>query len=182
MLSIYRLPGAMPGEKIIKVLRRDFFILFKKVVLFLIMALIPLGFYMMTILLYPSLLKGQIFYPIAILGASAYYLFIWLFFFFSFIDYYLDVWIITSERIIDMRQNGFFARVISEQRIEKVQDITSEVKGFFPTILHYGNVHVQTAAEQERFNFQEIPNPEEVRDVIIKLMNSKQVAHKTNNT
>jgi len=180
MLSIYRLPGAMLGEKIIKVLRRDLFILFKKVVIFLFLILLLVIFYYLMLAVFPHLLEGQISYPLIILGASSYALFIWLFFFFSFIDYYLDVWIITSERIIDIRQNGFFSRVIAEQRLDKVQDVTSEVHGFFPTILKYGDVHIQTAAEQGRFNFQEIPHPEKVRDLVIKLVDDKRALHNTN--
>lgn len=179
MLSIYRLPYAMPGEKIIKVLRRDLFILFKRVVVFLFLILLLVAFYYIMMIAFPDLLEGQMFYPLIILGASSYSLFIWLFFFFSFIDYYLDVWIITSERIIDIRQNGFFSRIISEQKLDKVQDVTSEVHGFFPTVLKYGDVHIQTAAEQGRFNFQEVPDPEGVRDVIIKLMNEKHISHNT---
>jgi hypothetical protein len=56
----------------------------------------------------PNMFYGPISGPLIGLSVSAYYLFAWLFFFFSFIDYYLDVWIITSERIIDIQQNGFF--------------------------------------------------------------------------
>ena len=41
-------------------------------------------------------------------------------------NYYLDLWLITSERIIDVRQEGFFSRVVSELKIIKIQDVTSD--------------------------------------------------------
>ena len=170
MLSIYRLPGKLPDEKIIKVLRRDLFILVKKILFFLLLFILPLILsYAVATSIFPGILSGQISYPLFVLLISFFYLFLWVFFFFSFIDYYLDVWIITSERIINIEQQGFFARTISEQRLERIQDVTSEVEGFFPTILRYGNVYVQTAGSKERFFFSEIPNPDEVRDTIIKL-------------
>lgn len=94
-----------------------------------------------------------------------------------FIDYYLDVWIITNERIIDVQQKSFFARAISEQRLYRVQDITSEVHGFFPTIFKYGEVHIQTAGAKQRFLFHEVPRPEKVRNIIIKLSERSKSRH-----
>ncbi|MCK4554262.1 PH domain-containing protein [Candidatus Parcubacteria bacterium] len=169
MLSIYRLPNKIKNEKIVKVLRRDLFILFKKIVFFSILLILPLTFFGIALEMYPDLLKGQISYPFVLLLGSAYYFFIWLFFFFSFIDYYLDVWIITNERIIDVQQKGFFSRVIAEQRLYRIQDVASEVHGFFPTVLKYGEVHIQTAGTRQRFLFHQVPHPENVRNSIIKL-------------
>ncbi|MDD5031695.1 MAG: PH domain-containing protein [Patescibacteria group bacterium] len=178
MLYLYRLPGHISGEKIIKVLRRDVFILIKKILLFLLLLILPLILFYLTVAsIYPDILYGEISYPLFLLVVSFYYLFLWVFFFFSFIDYYLDIWIITDERIINIEQEGYFARTISEQRFYRVQDVTSETKGFFPTVLKYGNVYVQTAGAKERFFFQEIPNPDQVRDIIIKLVERSKAAH-----
>ncbi len=178
MLSLYRLPNKIDNEKIVKVIRRDFFVLFLKILFFMLLAIIPLGFFVIMIYIQPALFLGDISVPLIILSTSAYYLFIWLFFFFSFIDYYLDIWIITSERIIDIQQKGFFSRIISEQKLFRIQDVTSEVHGFIPTVLKFGNVHVQTAGTKERFFFHEVPNPDEVRNIIIKLVRLNQRKHK----
>jgi len=181
MLSIYRLPNQIKNEKIVKVLRRDLFVLFKKVVFFCVLLLLPLSFFWLMLEMYPDLLHGQISLPIVILLGSAYYLFIWLFFFFSFIDYYLDVWIITTERIIDVQQKGFFSRVIAEQRLYRIQDVVSEAHGFFPTVLKYGEVHIQTAGTRQRFLFHQIPHPDKVRNAIIKLAERSKARHETHN-
>ena len=179
MLSIHNLPNKLSGEKIIQVLRRDIFILFKKVLLFVLLIILPaIIFYAVIVSANPDLLTGEISWPLIMLLSSFYYLFIWLFFFFSFIDYYLDVWIITDERIIDIQQRGFFSRVISEQRLYRIQDVTSEAHGFFTTILKYGNVYIQTAGAKQRFLFQEVPEPEKVRNTIIKLAEKSKRNHK----
>lgn len=170
MLSLYRLPGMMPGEKIIKIVRRSFFVFFKKILFFIISCVVLAAFISITLANFPDILADQAYYPVFVLGVSAFCLFIWLFFFFSFIDYYLDIFFITTERIISIRQEGFFSRVISEQKNEMVQDVTSEVHGVFQTILRYGNIHVQTAGEVKRIFFKEISDPEGVRDTIIKLI------------
>jgi membrane protein YdbS with pleckstrin-like domain len=169
MILLKYLPGKIKDEKIIMILRRDFFILLKKIFYFLVLILLPYIFYILFINSNPVLLSGNVSFPLIVLGISSYFLFIWLFFFFSFIDYYLDVWIITNERIIDIQQKGFFSRVISEQRHYRIQDVTSEVNGIIATVLKYGNVYVQTAGSKQRFFFHEVPNPEEVRNTIIRL-------------
>jgi len=178
MLSIKHLPGQLKGEEIIKVVRRDVFILFKRVLLFTALIILPaVLFYFFVTNIYPNALQNEIVWPLVILGVSAYYLFIWLFFFFSFIDYYLDVWIITDERIIDVLQKGFFSRTISEHRLFRVQDVTSEVHGILPTIFKYGDVYIQTAGAKQRFLFHEVPYPEEIRRLIIKLAERSKKAH-----
>ncbi len=178
MLSTYRLPNKVKNEEIIRVLRRDLFVLFKKVLLFLLLTILPFAFFYLMMIFNANILENNTIYPLVILAISAYYLFIWLFFFFSFIDYYLDVWIITSERIIDIQQRGFFSRIISEQKLFRIQDVTSEVNGAIPTIFKYGDVHVQTAGTKQRFFFHEVPNPDKVRDIIIRLVRLNRVRHK----
>jgi len=170
MLEKYRLPNQIPGEEIIRVIRRDSFILFKKVLFFLFLIIISFVFFLVAISIFPNMLEGELSYPLIVVGSSIYYLFIWLIFFFSFIDFYLDVWIITSERIIDIKQHGFFSRVISEQRLDRVQDVTSEVHGIFQTVLNFGDVFIQTAGESQRFHFDDVPDPEKIRDIISKLI------------
>jgi len=169
MLSINQLPDHTPDEKIIMVVRRDLFILFKKVIMLMLLAVLPLAVFYVIFISYSDLLNNPTSYSIIVLSASAYYLFIWLFFYFSFVDYYLDVSIVTNHRIIDVKQNGFFSRTVSEQKLFRVQDVTSEIKGIIPTIFRYGNVYIQTAGEVERFNFQEVPNPNIIREKIIEL-------------
>ena len=151
MLSIYRLPNKLPGEKVIQIVRRDTFILFMKIMLFVLLLVLPLIFFWLLLSQNPDMQSSEIFYPLIVLGVSAYYLFIWLFFFFSFVDYYLDAWIITNERIIDIQQKGFFSRVIAEHKLFRIQDVTSEVHGAIPTLLKFGDVYIQTAGTKQRF-------------------------------
>jgi len=101
---------------------------------------------------------------------SLYYLYILLFFFNAFLDYYLDVWIVTTKRIINIEQKGLFNRVIAEHELDKIQDVTGEQKGFFATIFSFGDVLVQTAGEVPMFIFRQVDNPFEVAKTINHLL------------
>lgn len=161
-------PNLLPEEKVLRVIRRDIFVLFKKIFFFLFMLALLGGMGFLFFSLNPNLAEQE-YFPLVALAASGFALFVWLFFFFSVIDYYLDVWVITNERIINIKQDGFFARTISEQRLTRIQDVTSEMNGVINTIFHCGSVFVQTAAEKERFVFEEISNPDEIRGLIMEL-------------
>jgi len=176
MLKFYLLHH-LENEKIIMLLRRHWFIIFKKIALWTIVAILPLIFYFVAGDVLVGLLPPDLAYPISILFISIYYLYIWLFMFHSFVDYYLDVWIVTTERIVNIEQKGLFARQVSEQKLYSIQDVTSELKGFFSTILNYGLVHIQTAGEKPRFIFKEIPDPQGVAKKIIKIVEENKKFH-----
>lgn len=88
----------------------------------------------------------------------------------QFTDYYLDTWIVTTERIINIEQEGLFSRVVSELELNQVQDVTAETRGILQTMFTYGDVFVQTAGTRERFNFKGVDNPEIVKHQITKLV------------
>lgn len=111
-------------------------------------------------------------------GGAIFSLFIWAFLFIVFIDFYLDIWIVTNERIINIEQKGLFRREISELRLEKVQDLTTEIKGIICTLFDFGDLYVQTAGKRERFFFQSIPHPERVKDVILVLSEKEEEEEK----
>jgi len=164
-------------EKIVFSLRRHPFVFFLKILFFLILFIVPLVFYLLIINIFPYFLENTVVYALAILLGSIYYLSIWLFLYTSFIDYYLDVWTITNDRLINVKQQGIFSRTISELDLYKIQDVTSEIKGFFPTLLNYGNIYVQTAGERERFILEQIPNPHQIREKILKLAEEDRKYH-----
>lgn len=103
---------------------------------------------------------------------NTFLLFIWLYAFLVWVDYYFDVWIITSQRIVNIEQKGLFNREVSELQFSRIQDVTSVVDGFIPTILNFGDVYVQTAAEEERFVFRQIPDPYTIKDMVMQLSRS----------
>ncbi len=162
------------NEKVLYFLRRHWIIFFVDVVMIAALMLMPVGVYFLLDRLFPALLVGAFSRPLLILLGSIFYLMAWLFFITSFVDYYLDAWVVTTDRIVDVEQHGLFSRTISELDLARVQDVTSEVKGVIPSIFNYGNVYVQTAGEVERFDFEQIARPHEVRKHLLELIEQDQ--------
>lgn len=163
----FKIPGGYHDDEILLAfLRRHWFVMFLNAILFFVLMALPIGIYALVPAQLLGWISGTPWEGIIIMFFGAYYLMMWLFFFASLVDYYLDVWIVTSERIIDIQQISLFRHVVAEQRIVRVQDVTSSVQGIIPTFLNYGNVNIQTAGEIERFVFEQVPNPEKVKKII----------------
>jgi len=81
-------------------------------------------------------------------------------------NYYLDIIIITNKRIIDIEQFSFFSRDESEVRFEDIEDVKIEINGFWESLLKFGNIYIQTAAESGEFKIKNIENPEKIKDII----------------
>ncbi len=103
-------------------------------------------------------------------------LMIWLVIYIGWIDYYLDVWIVSNERIVEIKQNALFNRQISELELQHIEDVSAKIIGFWGTLLGFGTIFVQTAATTEMFEFLRIPRPYEVQKVILALK-SKMEEH-----
>lgn len=170
MLNPKHLPNQRLNEKLIMVLRRHWFALLTIGSAFVILTVIPLalGIYFWDVI---SVWNRQPFLgPTLAVVTSMYFLSVWLFASIEFTDYYLDMWVITNERVINIEQHGLFKRTTSELDLASVQDATSEVRGFLQTMFSYGNVFVQTAGEKGRFHFKNIPHPERIQEVVMRLV------------
>lgn len=159
-----------PDEKIIFALRRHAIVIIGTILLIILLGLIPFGAWFLLAANWPAVLTGTITGPTLKLLASAYYLWIWLFLFSNFVDYYLDIWIVTDDRVLNIEQQGLFNRTVSELDLANIQDVTSEVRGILPYVFGYGDVYIQTAAEQSRFIFEQIPQPDEIRKRLLVLV------------
>ena len=131
--------------------------------------MVPIGVYFLIYNIFPSLLISSVTLPIIILIGSIYYLSVMLFFYTSFVEFYLDLHIITNDRLVDINQITLFARKIAEVDLYQIQDVSSTVKGIFATFFNYGYVEIQTAGSVPKFFMENVPNPHELRRLILDL-------------
>ncbi len=172
MLPPFIVPKA--AEKIAYQGRRHLFSFFPILLITLFCGSLPLIFIFLSQLLFPNFALQTTGYSITVLGISLYYLALCVFFYSSFIDYYLDTLIITNDRLVHIEQKSLFSRSISEMDLTKLQDVTSEVSGFFPSLFNYGTIRIQSAGAVEEFVLKNVPHPNTVRGIIIDMSNEDQ--------
>ncbi|MFB6226557.1 MAG: PH domain-containing protein [Candidatus Paceibacteria bacterium] len=169
-----------PNEEIHFILHRHPITFLKFLFFFFILASVPFALYFLLSTLFPEIVQTETIYTIGVLAGSIYYLSILLFLYTKFVDFYLDVWIVTSQKIVDIIQSHLFSRNISELDLDRIQDVTTNVSGILPTIFDFGNLKITTASGNTNIVFKSIPDPTEVRKRLIKLsdLNKRKNKHK----
>jgi hypothetical protein len=160
-----------PGERIIRSARKHWFLFATGLLPYAILAVIPFAI--------PSMLRLT---PAAVPALDAlnthralwhgalgvWLLVVWTGAWGSFTRYFLNLWVLTNERIVDIKQFGYFNRKVSSLMLHRVQDVTTDVVGVIPSFLGIGGITVQSAGAVDEFHMRGIPHPEEMRDLILR--------------
>lgn len=170
MMHLDRLPNQEKHERVVFCLHRHWIHLVRIVAILVFVTAVPAVFAWFFQKSLVDLLAHSLWGAVITILVSIYLLCAWGMAFSEYIDYQLDVWIVTNLRILNTEQNGLFNRVTSELNLAAIQDVTAEVKGVLPTLLDYGDVFIQTAAEHVRFVFKDVDNPEEIKQKIVQLV------------
>jgi membrane protein YdbS with pleckstrin-like domain len=70
-----------------------------------------------------------------------------------------NVFVITTHRLIDIDQRGFFDQVVSEIPYDQIEDVSGRVKGFWGTIFRYGIITIQTGSGKVQIIVEKIKQP-----------------------
>lgn len=95
----------------------------------------------------------------------------------SFLMWYFSTYIITDKRVIDVDFTGLWGKRISEAPLENVEDATYQTKSFLNILFDYGDIFMQTAAERTEFEFDSVPKPGMVHDVLTDLVEASRKGH-----
>ncbi len=77
-----------------------------------------------------------------------------------------NILIITTHRLVDIDQKGFFHKEISRVSYDQVEDVAGSIKGFWGTIFRYGNVIIQTGNGKVEVIVDRIKQPVQIQDEI----------------
>ena len=131
------------GEHVVTIIRKHWLVFALNVVGLMLVAFLPF----LLIAVFPADLVAQAF-ALPDAGSAASFLYfgwllcIWLLLFSFWTTYYLDIWVVTNRRVVDIDQKTLFRREMVSARLEKIQDITVEVHGGLPTLFGYGRMRI----------------------------------------
>jgi Bacterial PH domain len=161
-----------PGEVVLKVVRKHWFVITTELIGVVIMIFLPLLLFIgfgITESLIPSSLVNTIheFSPAIAFAFITWTLFSVLTAFVIWTHYYLDLWVITDRRIIVIDQISFFNRKVSSFRLERLQDMKALISGIIPTFLNFGTLHAHTAGtDEDNFTTTGLPDPRGLQSII----------------
>ncbi|HEY8108789.1 MAG TPA: PH domain-containing protein [Patescibacteria group bacterium] len=159
-------PGQRPDEKILTIARPHWLNLLPAILMTLLLALAPIG--ALIVISVSGFELDGLDNAVATAVVSAYYLALVTYFYIRWLDFYLDVAIVTSDRIVDIDQNGLFRRTIDELDCKMIQDVSAAKHGILQTLFNFGTVEIQTAGERRNFTFDGVPDPNHVQQLVAK--------------
>jgi uncharacterized membrane protein YdbT with pleckstrin-like domain len=152
-------PGRRSDEKVYLFFRRHPLSFFGFSLIGLVMVVLPIVVLYFVIDGGVLVLDGEFDTKIMIALMSSYLLFVLGMMVVAWMNFYLDVYIVTDKRLIDIHQVGLFSRSLSGVDLVDVEDVKADVNGILATYFNFGNVYVQTAGELQNVEFTDVPEP-----------------------
>ncbi len=143
--------GQRKGEEVILVFRRHFLTSGRGILFFIVWAAIGV---------IPGLIwrdNPQMFWAwlvCAMIGAVG-----WLY---SWVLWHFSYYLLTNERLRQVRQKGFFKRSVVDLDLTKIMSASYGVPGLFGSIFNYGTILIQTAAGD--LILSKVSHPEEIHE------------------
>lgn len=161
-------PGQATDEKVILIVRKHWIVDVGILVSTFFAAFWPLITYTLVNFIWPFAQTTYI--DIAVVVMHLYILFALFWYYVKWIDHRFDLIIFTDRRMVDINQDKLFSRRISEANLAQIQDVSSEVRGVWGTLLHYGNISIQTAGPEENvFGMTFVHWPSMIASTVIEL-------------
>lgn len=155
-----------PHEAIILFLRSHFATNISWIIFTAILLALPI----IVILLLPLFQIDFLSSPTAARFTTIYVLFYYLmvssYTFISFLHWFYNVFIVSSERVIDIDYSDIVIHNISITNLTHIEDVSYAQSGFISALFNYGNVFVQTAGSERNFEALSVPKPREAAHII----------------
>jgi len=147
------------GETILVLVRKHWIINFPWIITSILLLFFPLILrYFPGVSFLPA--KYQL---VAFIG---WYLLVAAFVFTRFLNWYFNVGIVTDRRVVDIDFLGLLHKEICSADLDKIQDASQQQIGAIRSLLDFGNVLIQTASEVAKIEFEDIPHPAKIIDLI----------------
>ncbi len=91
-----------------------------------------------------------------------------------FLSWYFNVYIVTNERVVDVDWYSLTYKRVTNAQISKIQNTTLVTSSVLESIFDFGNIHIETAGNDENIEFEKIPHPALVKKKIDELMQKEE--------
>lgn len=88
----------------------------------------------------------------------------------NFLDYFLDVWLVTNQAIIDVKWHGWFHRSATKILFSDIQGVSYEIKGISGTLFQYGTITAEKVSTGGTVTLENVSRPRLVAAAILQNM------------
>ncbi len=160
-------PGQRDNEDVKKLVRKHWIIDIKVGAVFVLLCFIPIIIVLLALMFLWNGVWTE-WLLIGLLSFVVYLLFMVLIVYVKWLNEELDLIIVTNERVISHDQIDLFHREICETTLNQIQDVRGVENGLFASLLHYGELEIQTAAKDIAFAIKNVDSPYQVaREILV---------------
>ncbi|MAF14202.1 MAG: hypothetical protein CMI53_04930 [Parcubacteria group bacterium] len=146
-------------ENVIKIVRQRSLQLFQSIIIPIILIILPFFF------LYPLFNWGN--KGIILFSSLVFIGLIWLIR--NVVIWYLQIFIITDKRVVDIDQKGMFRKTVSDIPLTKVGDVFYQVNGIWQTIFRIGNIYLVLTDSKTKIEIKNIAQPSKTQQLVLQL-------------
>lgn len=160
-------PGQQEGDKVVLFVHKHWIKYVVTGIFSILLASIPL----IGIILYVSNNPSTDLISIEVITVSIgiYLLIVMCLIIAAFVDFYLDLLVITEDRVVFVRQNGYFNQQIDEAHIAAIDEVGADVKGLINSVLNCGDVVIHMGNDQAVLTVEDVQDPEKISKEILRL-------------
>ncbi len=152
-----RLPFPLQAdERVLALVRRHWIHLWPRITFYAIIAVVPLAlvgwFFRDTGIAWIVALVWAAFW--AVRALLAWY------------QFHHDIWVVTNQRIVDSIRTTPFSLKISTADLVNIQDMSIDRSGIVRTVLDFGDIICQTAADNQQFRLSGIADPRAIQALV----------------
>ncbi len=148
-------------ENLLQVFRKHEVTLVPKVFQIFILIFIPWFLGLKYDFIFSSKLHTEIFLGWTLLIA--------LYAFHVFLIWSINVYLVTSKRLLHIAHTGLFKKLVSETPLDRILNVSFRTSGITSTLFRYGDVLVQIVGLDHPLVLKAVPNPSQVKDFIWKI-------------
>lgn len=108
-------------------------------------------------------------FELLVVGVLFWYLITFAFTLEQFLSWFFNVYIITDERVFDVDFINLVYREITDAELDNIEDVTVRVGSVIRTVFDFGDVMIQTAGATPQVDFEAVPHPDRVAQVLREL-------------
>lgn len=151
------------NEDIVLFLRQHFIVNAKWIFISLILLVLPFIFFPYLLSIAPQNMPVGYFVVLPFIwyvGVFGYVLV-------GFMHWYFNIYIVTTDRIVDIDWVNLLYKDFSSTTLSKIQDVKYRQGGILELFFNFGNVFIQTAGTDQNFEFESVPRA----DVVVQKIN-----------
>ena len=86
---------------------------------------------------------------------------------YHFIDWFFDVWLLTTAGVVDIERNGIFDVTTTRIEYHMIEGIAYTIKGFWPTLFNYGDITIDKLGAKTSVMLKDAASPNKLERLVM---------------